>query len=154
MSRDERQARITRYLMKNRPVECEVCKGKLFYEGGGRYKCHDCGEITLDDYGKVREFLVEYGPQPAVVVSEATGVSQEVLDLLLKDGKIEYTEDSVFLLKCEKCGCSLRTGRFCRECYNNLTAGLKSAFFGAVGDKVEPPKLNADLAGKMHFSRK
>ena len=45
----------------------------------------------------------------------------------------------------EKCGCDIRSGRWCPDCAEQLSADLKGCYVG-VGDK---PKKNT--AGKMRF---
>lgn len=136
-------------LIQNKPIVCEKCKGKLFFMGGGRYQCGSCGHETLDDFGKVKEFLDKNGPSPAVIISEATGVDQSVINLFLKNGRVEITEDSPYFLKCEKCGCSLRYGRYCPECIIRVTGQITSIFNAEVGEK--PKSANPSLSGNMHY---
>ena len=125
------------YFMENRPYQCEACGGKMLYKGGGEYECRDCGGAAWDDFGKVKAFLEEYGTQPALVISEATGVPMEVLRELLREGRLQLPADSKIFLSCEKCGCAIRSGRYCSECAMQTFRGIKGL-------------LEEDAAGKKN----
>lgn len=98
------------------PYKCDACSGRMIYKGGGSYECMDCGKTALDAFGKVKTFLDEYGTQPMLVVAEETGVPVEVLDKMLKDGRLQLPPGSKVYLRCEKCGCAIRSGRYCSHC--------------------------------------
>lgn len=142
---------LEKVLISNKPVRCEKCQGKLFHIGGGKYQCEKCENIVMDDFGKVKHFLEENGPSTAPVISQATGVKIDIINMFLKQGRVEITENSKYFLQCEKCGCSIRSGRFCIDCARELTQGIQRIFFNEVGDK---PKHKSDLQGKMHFLNK
>lgn len=134
-------------LITNKPITCE-CGGKFFHIGGGNYKCQHCNKILLDDFGKVRRFLEENGPAPSVIIAAATGVDTEVIGYLLKDGRVEIVEGSKYYLQCTKCGCSIRSGRFCMECARELAKDVEEILYNEIGDK---PKYEVKQTGKMHF---
>ncbi len=142
--------KLEHLVINSKPVRCSECNGKMFYVGGGRYECETCGHIALDDFGKVKEFLEEHGPSPAVVISAATGVSQEVIDGFLKKGRVEIPEGSPYYLKCEKCGCSIRYGRFCADCAAQAVGKVKAIFNEEVGEKPKY-ELKSEKNGKIHF---
>ena len=137
---------IEKLLLTNKPTKCE-CGGKLFHIGGGKYKCEKCGNLVLDDFGKVKQFLEENGTMSIMAISQCTGVSIEIIESLLKDGRVEISENSKYFLGCQKCGCAIRSGRFCIDCARELSQGIQKIFYNEVGEK---PK-NANMQGKMHF---
>ena len=47
MNRNE----LEKLIISNKPVECELCKGKMCYVHSGMYKCNACGHEVLDDFG-------------------------------------------------------------------------------------------------------
>ena len=143
--------KLEKFLIDNKPVKCEQCKGKLFHIGGGQYECEKCKNIVLDDFGKVKQFLEENGPSPAPIISQHTGVKIEIIDMFLKNGRVEIIEGSKYYLQCEKCGCSIRSGRFCIDCAKERVQGIQHIYFNEVGDK---PKTSAEHQGKMHFLKK
>lgn len=137
-------------MIKSKPIECEACKGRMRYLGGGLYKCQECSYEELDDYGKVKKFLQKHGPTPALVVSEATGVKREIIEYFLKKGRVEIPEGSKYYLKCEKCGCALRYGRYCPGCIRETANNIREVFNEDVGE-IPKYELNPDLRGKIHF---
>lgn len=128
--------------MAHRPVLCEKCDGKMIYDGNGIYHCADCRTEALDDYGKIRIFLEEHGPDSAVAIAQETGVELGIVSMFLKDGRIEIPNESRLFIQCKRCGCALRFGRYCRECTMEMAGGLKNAFREDMGDKPEPPGRN------------
>ena len=100
----------------NKPLRCGECGGALAYKGVGEYKCRDCGALVYDDYGKVRNYVEKHIGATAAEVSEVTGVSQRAIRTMLKESKLEVAPDSKDFLRCEKCGVSIRHGRFCPKC--------------------------------------
>lgn len=147
---DREMADLYKLLAKNKPVRCERCDGKMSYVFSGKYKCSVCGYETLDDFGKIKEFLEEYGPSSAAVISRATGVHSDVIEMLLKKGKVEIPEGSDYYLKCEKCGCSIRYGRYCPSCVKGIAGGIKTAFHEEVGERPKY-EVSSEMSGKMHF---
>lgn len=137
---------VEKMLLENKPTKCQ-CGGKFFHIGGGKYKCEKCGEQILDDFGKVKQFLEENGVSSAFVISQCTGVSMEVIEGLLKDGRVEIAENSKYFLSCQKCKCAIRSGRFCLECARELAGGVKKIFYNEIGEK---PK-NPNMQGKIRF---
>ena len=144
---------LEKLIIKSKPVECTACKGRLQYIGGGKYRCQECGCEELDDFGKVKDYLEKNGPSPAVIVSQATGVKEEVINYFLKKGKVAIPEGSKYYLKCEKCGCSIKYGRFCPFCIRELAGGIQKMFNEDVGE-IPKHELNTDSKGKMRFLNK
>ena len=103
--------------------------------------------------------MQDNGLSSAWEVCEATGVSMEIVEMLLKDGRIEITEGAdYYFVRCERCGCSLRYGRFCPDCYRLLSNELKESF-GPESAGEKPVKerkkftgfLNSDGKSKMRY---
>ena len=135
-------------IRKNKTTECELCREKLVHMGGGRYKCERCDHVILDDFGKIKQFLEENGTATIAVIAQQTGVKIDVIEMYLKKGRVEISEDSNFYLKCEKCGCSIRSGRYCISCAKELSQGIQRILYNEVGEK---PKRNPEMQGKMHY---
>ena len=125
---------VENYLLKSKLVSCEVCGSSLYYIGIGQYQCKKCNEVFLDDYGKVRAFLEENGPCSAIVISKATGVDKDFIDILLHRGKLEIPENSKYFIKCERCGGSLRYGRICPSCAKVLASQMQQIKLEDVGE--------------------
>lgn len=146
---------LLKILVEKRPVTCIECGGKLTYDGLGEYKCMECGNVQLDDFGKVRRFLVENGPRPAPVVVSATGVPGHLVTELLKGGRIETIGNSKVFINCQNCGCAIRYGRICPDCAQNVAQ--KIALEMVVGEKAhkeEPGKVHNTMKMRYFGSNK
>ena len=122
----------------------------MYYIAGGHFKCHDCETEAIDDFGLVKDYIDEHGASPAIVISEETGVPMEIINGLLRNGRVEIPEGSKMYIKCEKCGCSIRYGRYCMECAKAATNSMKGIYFNP--DVGERPKKDAPQDNsKMHF---
>lgn len=117
MDRDEKIDLLNQY---NIPRMCENCGGVMVFKGVGEYHCEDCGEVAYDDYGKVRLYIEEHRGATAAQIENAIGVSQRTIRKLLKEGRLEVAENSKTFLRCEVCGKSIRSGRYCPECEVNV----------------------------------
>lgn len=80
-------------LVTNKPTRCE-CGGKLEMVRQGSYQCEECGKITYDDFGKIKKYLDEKGPSPALEIAQATGVPVTRITELIREGRIETTGTS------------------------------------------------------------
>lgn len=152
MGNKSKQDSFIKAFLERKPTRCSKCKGRIKYIGGGRYECFDCGNEEIDDFGKVKDYIDANGPAPAIFISEHTGVPVELIDGMLRQGRLEIPEGSPVYIKCEKCGCSIRYGRFCPDCIRSRTNNLKGVFFNPdVGEKPQHEIKHED--GRMHFLR-
>lgn len=72
-----------------KPISCSKCGGRLKYAGLGEYKCTMCRNVEYDDYGKVRVFLEGHPGANIVQTQSATGVSQQLIERMIREGKFE-----------------------------------------------------------------
>ena len=123
-------------LKLRRPWFCSKCGVVLKPAFSGTYECTTCKNLEYDDFGKVKNYIEENGRQPAVILAEKTGVPIDTIDMLLKTGRLEIPDGADIYIKCERCGCDIRYGRYCPECMKALAGDVKKAFFNEnVGEK-------------------
>ncbi len=67
------------------PMQCEQCGTKLQSVGEGAYRCVKCNIEYYDDFRKIRNFINQNGPAPAMTISRATGVSLQTVNHYFKD---------------------------------------------------------------------
>lgn len=117
-----KELRLDELLMGDyhRPVHCPDCGGVMVFMGVGEYKCEDCGKVEWDDYGKVRAYIEKHKGATMVDVEKETGVKQKSIRKMLREDRIEVTADSKTFLRCEVCGETIRSGRFCPKCKLNV----------------------------------
>lgn len=141
--------------LADRPLFCEECGGKMFYQYDGIYQCNECGKEQLDDFGKIREYLEKNPGSTAVVISQETKVDLGIVSMFLKDGRIQIPTGSRIYIKCEKCGCSLRYGRYCEECTRELAGAIKSAMLedAAKKPRITTPRTNHPRMRYFHYDK-
>lgn len=122
-----REARLDELLMGDyhRPVHCPDCGGVMVFMGVGEYKCEDCGKVEWDDYGKVRAYVEKHKGATMVDVELETGVKQKAIRKMLREERLEVTADSKTFLRCEVCGETIRSGRFCAKCKVNVNRRIE-----------------------------
>lgn len=137
---------LLKILVEKRPITCMECGGKLRYTGLGEYECIECGNVQMDDFGKVRKYLYENGAQPAPVVVSATGVPGHIVTELLKAGRLEVVQNSKSFINCEECGCSIRYGRICPDCAKDIAHKIGNEMvIGEKAYKEEPKKVHNSM---------
>ncbi len=119
-------------------VLCEKCGGIVKFRGSGEYECVDCGNVVLDDFGKVRQFLEKRGPSNIMEIAYATGLDKSVVSKLLMDGRIQVMQHTTEGKRCSRCGIPIARGKYCSECRQLISDSSRK---GAPVEKTE----------KMHF---
>ena len=104
-----------------RIVICEKCGGIVKFRGGGTYECEDCGNIVLDDFGKVKDFLERRGPSNIMEISYATGLERNVVAKLLMDGRIQVLQHTADAKTCVNCGIPINYGKYCSNCAETIS---------------------------------
>ncbi len=104
---------------------CPKCK-RLFSPKPGHFICPECEKQDEQEFQKVREYLRKNRGADINVVSEETGVSTKKILKYLREGKLEVSEGMKDLIKCEKCGVSIRNGQFCRKCSEEVSKQFSS----------------------------
>ncbi len=105
-------------------VICKVCEGNLENKGFGVYVCEDCHNIVLDDLGKARAYVEECGLNEAQEMAEQINVPLLRIQEFLSEGRLELPEGSQSFVCCQKCGCSIRYGRYCKDCSKEIAGEI------------------------------
>jgi flagellar operon protein (TIGR03826 family) len=105
---------------------CKRC-GKIYNYIGGAPVCQDCREDDERIFKRVKEYLYDHAGASLSEVSTTLDVSVEKIKRYLKEGRLEIVGDGAnMVLECEKCGKSIRTGRFCNSCSSELSKDLQT----------------------------
>ncbi|MCR4990835.1 MAG: hypothetical protein K6A38_08240 [Lachnospiraceae bacterium] len=118
-------------LSVRRPFSCSKCKAGLKMIRSGEYECLNCGNIEYDDFGKVRKYLDENGPQSKEKIILETGVSRKSVNLFLEQRRLEVAPNSEKKLKCVVCGKPIISGLMCPSCENKSKAKTGHALGGS-----------------------
>ncbi len=105
---------------------CVRCK-KMFQHITGPSVCPRCRQIEEDQFQQVKEYLRDNPGAAMNVVSEETHVPVKIIQGFLREGRLEVVYGSPMMIKCEKCGESISTGRYCNKCKAALVGELSAA---------------------------
>ncbi len=124
---------------------CKQC-GKLF-QSLGSSNCSVCTEEMDKAFKVVKEYLYDNWDATVLNVVKDTGVPEKYVLSFLKEGRlnIENNEEN---LKCEDCGKTISSGRYCIDCRNKLANVLDNAI-GLTATK-DKSGLDMRLHARMH----
>ena len=129
---------------------CRVC-GRMYNYLGGVPICPVCKKEIEDKFNQVKEYIRENPRASIQQISEDNEVSVQQINQWVREERLEFAKDSPIAMTCEKCGASIRTGRFCEKCKNNLASEMTDAFAKPI--PIEEPKKQAHDSDKMRFKR-
>ena len=105
---------------------CRNC-GCIFNYVTGAPLCQACKETMEAKFQEVKEFVRAHPGVSIPDVSRACDVEASQIQAWLREERLEVTEGSAIYLNCEGCGMPIRSGRYCDNCRNHMTSGLRSA---------------------------
>lgn len=111
---------------------CSRC-GKIYAYDGFNI-CIHCRREDEEDFKKVKEYLDKYPGANISEVSEETEVDSKKIIAFLREGRLEIEDEDNLILNCERCGASIKTGRFCEKC----TAEMQREFRQSIGGGRDP----------------
>jgi flagellar operon protein (TIGR03826 family) len=127
---------------------CRSC-GKIFAYIG-KPVCPTCSKKDEEDFKRVKEYLYENPGASVVQISNDLEISVRKIKTYLREGRLEIIGDEGnLLLECEICGKSIRTGRFCQECSDELVRDIKSVSSQMKKPEVEENKKK--MGGAMRY---
>lgn len=114
---------------------CTRC-GKIYAYDGFNI-CLNCRKDDEEDFKKIKEFLDENPGANISELSDGTGVDSKKIMEFLRQGRLEIKDEHNILLTCERCGNSIKTGRFCEKC----TLEMQREFKQSIGGGRDPDSL-------------
>ncbi|WP_430883992.1 MerR family transcriptional regulator [Fusibacter sp. JL216-2] len=117
---------------------CSKC-GRVFQaEEIGQKYCARCSSDEDDMFMQAREYIYDNPDTNVVEVSEELEIDEDLILKWLRQGRLELKGEGVGY-PCDRCGKSIKSGRFCDACQNELKNGFNDAF--GVG-KEDTPSQN------------
>lgn len=104
---------------------CVRC-GKVFTHIAGAPLCSICKGKDDEDFKRIKEYLEENPGANITEVSTVLDISLNKLKRFLREGRLEVIEWNNYILDCERCGKSIKTGRYCESCNRDITMEMKS----------------------------
>jgi flagellar operon protein (TIGR03826 family) len=106
---------------------CKSC-GKLFNYLSGPPLCPNCMKALDEKFEQVKEYIYDHPRVDMQEVSEVFEVSIPQIKQWIREERLAFAEDSVIGLECERCGATIRTGRFCKSCKDKMARGLSELY--------------------------
>lgn len=134
--------------------QCRAC-GKLF-QSLGNPLCMECNEQLDEQFLLVRDYLYSHPSASVIELAKATGVSERNILMFLKEDRLALNQESE-LMRCEKCGRAVASGRLCELCKEELSNVLASKVketAPAPEHSTEERKSVSYRLGKMHLDYK
>lgn len=130
-------------------IACKSC-GKLFNFIRGQKLCPNCAKKLEDKFFEVKKYVRENPNVDIRELSEAMDVSVSQINRWVREERLVFSDDSPIGIPCESCGTTIKTGRFCASCKNNLQNDLRDA--AGLNRKREPErKVRRADSNRMRF---
>lgn len=93
---------------------CRRCK-KLYTYFNSEL-CNDCQDELEEIFRRIRDYLYDYPNHNLMEIAKETEIKESDIMILLKQGRISFTNAEGSSLTCENCGRIITTGRLCDDC--------------------------------------
>ena len=129
---------------------CRNC-GRLYNYIGGKYRlCPDCLNALEEKFREVREYIEAHKSASMKKISEDCEVSSKQIELWIREERLTFGEDSPVGIGCEKCGKTIKSGRYCDSCKMTMASRLGNAY-GQTIAYIDPEKKAKKEAARMRF---
>ena len=120
---------------------CRGC-GKLYNYIGGPYRnlCPNCIEKIEEKYLEVKEYIQDHHNATMTEVAEECDVSTRQIEQWIREERLSFSDDSPIGIACEVCGATIKTGRYCERCKNDLANRL-GGMYGSRSSTVDADKI-------------
>ena len=102
---------------------CVRC-GRIFNYVSGQPICVECKGQLEKKFTEVKQYLRENRGASIQEVSEVNQVDIRQIRQWIREERITFAEDSMVGIECERCGVTIRTGRFCSKCKGELAGNI------------------------------
>lgn len=107
---------------------CKNC-GRLYNYIGGVYRlCPDCMKKLEEKFQEVKQYIEDNPRADMRDISEQCDVSTRQIEQWIREERLSFSEDSPIGIACEVCGATIRTGRYCEKCKNDMANRLGSMY--------------------------
>ena len=120
---------------------CRKCK-RLFNYVMGPYLCPQCRQELEEKFQVVKKFVQEHVHADVKTVAEECDVDPMQIRQWVKEERLIFSEDSAIGIACERCGTTIRSGRFCEKCKAEMTTGFKNV----ISSNAPKPAVKKDDA--------
>lgn len=126
---------------------CRVCK-KLFNYLQGPIICPSCQEEMEKKFAQVKNYVWDNKNATIEMIAEANDVPIKQIQQWIREERLQFGEDAIGGIPCEKCGKMIKSGRFCDDC----KGGMMNALDSVKKKEVKPVVKKRERDGnKMRF---
>ncbi|MDO5519583.1 MAG: flagellar protein [bacterium] len=112
---------------------CKSC-GRLFNYFTGQQFCPACMTELDEKFKLVKEYIYDHPEADVQEISTEFEVGIPIIHRWIREERLAFSENSPIGLACEGCRVTIKTGRYCKKCKDNLTHGFSNVF-----EKEEEP---------------
>ena len=129
---------------------CRGC-GRLFNYLQGPHLCPACMQKLEEKFSQVKDYLEDNPHATIPEIAKDNDVSTRQIEQWIRDERLVIADDSPIGITCERCGASIKSGRFCERCKNKMANNLGSMYgeSNAAVEHMEKRLSSADA--KMRF---
>lgn len=127
---------------------CRKC-GRIFNYVMGPLMCPPCREALEDKFKQVKTYISDHSGCGIQEVARECEVEVSQIQQWLREERLQFSEDSMVQLSCESCGVTIRSGRFCDKCKNEVVNGFQRSIRPTVTEPA--PKKETKESPKMRF---
>lgn len=115
-------------------ITCELC-GKLYNSNGFFGVCPICQENDESDFRRIKDYLNIHPCAKIFDVVADLDISVKKIKRYLRESRLEILEKENHFLFCEECRKSIRSGKYCDECYKKYHKDIKVVYSGSNNSK-------------------
>ena len=118
---------------------CRGC-GRLFNYLQGPHLCPACMQKLEEKFSQVKDYLEDNPHATIPEIAKDNEVSTRQIEQWIREERLSFSDDSPIGIACEVCGATIRTGRYCERCKNDLANRLGS-MYGSRSSTVDTDKI-------------
>lgn len=104
---------------------CRKCRRLFNYVLGPVY-CPNCRQEMETKFQEVKAYVRENPGSDIRMVARACDVDPMQIRQWVREERLCFAEDSPIGIECERCGSTIKSGRFCARCKSEITSDLRS----------------------------
>ena len=120
---------------------CRKCR-RLFNYVVGPVLCNQCKQEMEEVFQVVKKFIRENPGCDIRMVAETCEVDPMQIRQWVKEERLCFSDDSPSGIPCERCGVTIKSGRFCNACKTDIKSDLRSVMPKAT--VAQPARSNVD----------
>lgn len=115
---------------------CRRCR-KLFNYVVGPHICPSCREELEKKFHEVKKYIEENPHSGIRDVSDACDIDTNQITTWIREERLQFSDEIAVGFGCERCGASIRSGRYCSKCKVEMTNSFNAAIKSSSAKKPE-----------------